>query len=114
VIMATLMIFVPPGLSMKYLKLSLLNRFDTDASYEKAMQKEITKMALYSPQFILLFIMSFFSLCYGYFLINAYKLFGQRNNLDDQFLTTVGAVGSIFNCGARLFGAWLIDKYNFK
>ena len=55
------MISIPSGEHLKYLKLSLLNKFENDLSYEKAVQKEINKMALFTPQFILLFMMSFFS-----------------------------------------------------
>jgi hypothetical protein len=79
------------------------------------------RQAIRSNQFILLFAMNFFSLCkytfdnksvvYGYFLINAFKLYGLRNNFTDSFLTLVGAVGALFNCVGRFLGAWLMDYF---
>jgi len=58
--------------------------------------------------------MNFCSLFYGYFLINAYKVYGETKRIDDNFLTLVGSLGAIFNSLFRLVWAWLIDLYQFK
>lgn len=54
------------------------------------------------------------ALVYGYFLINAYKIYGQQIQLDDTFLTIVGSVGALFCSLFRFVWAWLIDMYTFK
>ncbi len=51
---------------------------------------------------------------YGYFLINAFKIYGQRNKFDDKYLTMVGSMGALFNSGFRLVWALLIDHFSFK
>eukprot|EP00347_Sterkiella_histriomuscorum_P004848 403358853 len=51
---------------------------------------------------------------YGYFLINAFKVYGQRNKFDDQFLSMVGSIGALVNCASRLIAAWLIDHFSFQ
>lgn len=58
--------------------------------------------------------MNFLSLFYGYFLINAFKIFGYKNRLSDEYLTYVGSIGALLNCLFRLVWAWLIDHFEFK
>jgi MFS family permease len=58
--------------------------------------------------------MNLFSLFYGYFLINAFKSFGYKHNIEDDYLTYIGSVGAIMNCVFRLVWAWLVDHFNFN
>ena len=51
---------------------------------------------------------------YGYFLINAFKIFGEQQKIDDEFLTLIGSLGAIFNSLFRFVWAWLIDLYPYK
>ncbi|XP_023330169.1 uncharacterized protein LOC111702648 [Eurytemora carolleeae] len=43
-----------------------------------------------------------------------YKAFGQTFIKDDQFLSIVGAVTSVFNCTGRLFYGFIMDKTAYK
>lgn len=49
-------------------------------------------------------------------MASVYKTMGIQlsDDMDDRFLTTVGAVGSIFNGGSRILAGQLMDKYSFK
>ena len=43
-----------------------------------------------------------------------YKVFGQTFIRDDKFLSTTGAITSIFNCTGRLFYGFIMDKTAYK
>jgi len=43
-----------------------------------------------------------------------YKAFGQTFIKDDQFLSIVGSVTSIFNCTARVFYGLIMDRFAYK
>jgi hypothetical protein len=58
--------------------------------------------------------MNFFSLFYGYFLINAFKIFGYKAKMSDEFLTYVGCIGALLNCLSRFVWAWLVDYFSFR
>lgn len=34
--------------------------------------------------------------------------------MDDQFITMIGALGSVCNGGSRILAGWLMDNYPFK
>lgn len=48
---------------------------------------------------------------YGTMTVSNYKLYGEYNNYDDSFLSTVGTVGSIFNGISRIFWGSLMEKF---
>ena len=43
-----------------------------------------------------------------------YKAFGQTFIRDDQFLSIVGAITSVFNCSGRLFYGLIMDRFAYK
>jgi len=49
--------------------------------------------------------MLFCSVFYGMFMANAYKPLGEKNGIDDHFLTLTGAFGSVMNGSSRIFWA---------
>ena len=49
----------------------------------------------------------------GLFVINSFKAFGKQSINDDEYLTVVGAVSSVFN-GIRFFWSYLVDRFSFK
>lgn len=49
----------------------------------------------------------------GLFVINTFKKYGMQSIKDDRFLTTVGAVSSVFG-GIRFLWSYLVDRYDFK
>ena len=53
-------------------------------------------------------------LFYGYFYTNVFKDYGKDYINDDEFLTLVGAVSSLFNGFFKFFWATLLDYYPFK
>jgi len=73
-----------------------------------------TKDALLSTQSIQLFAMNFFSLFYGYYILNLFKIFGYYLTLSDDYLTTVGSVGALLSCLFRFIWAYLADHYPYK
>ena len=48
------------------------------------------------------------------FVITFYKDFGQTFIYNDDFLSIVGSLSSLFNASGRLFWGRLIDKISFK
>ena len=54
------------------------------------------------------------SLMYGYFLLNTFKVFGEKYLLDNKYLTFVGSVGALANSFFRIIWAWLVDHYSYK
>ena len=57
--------------------------------------------------------MNTFSIFYSYFLMSTFKTFGQEGIKDDSFLTTTGAISSIF-AGLRWIWSYFYDKTSFK
>ncbi|EUB57554.1 Oxalate:formate antiporter [Echinococcus granulosus] len=47
-------------------------------------------------------------------ITSAYKIFGNEYLADDIYLTTIGTLGSLFNCLGRVFWGYLVDKFSFK
>lgn len=54
------------------------------------------------------------SVPFGMFVAFNYKEYGTTRIYDDNFLTTVGSCGSIFNGLGRLLFGMLLDKFSFK
>ena len=57
--------------------------------------------------------MSINAIVIGLFVINTFKKYGEKQDLDDRFLTVVGAVSSVFG-GLRFLWSYLVDRYSFK
>jgi len=55
----------------------------------------------------------YFGMFYGSFFSSAYKYL-PNGQIEDDALTTIGSIGSIFNGGARLFWGYFQDKWGFK
>jgi OFA family oxalate/formate antiporter-like MFS transporter len=55
-----------------------------------------------------------FSVMYGMFMANCYKLYGLSMGMDDKSLTIIGSIGSAFNGCSRAFWATLMDKIGYK
>lgn len=51
---------------------------------------------------------------YGSMIVSNYKLYGEYNSYDDNFLSTVGTVGSIFNGLSRLFWGGIMEKLKIE
>ena len=58
--------------------------------------------------------MIYMSVSNGYFMATNFKNYGITKISDDQFLTLVGSLGSVFNGAGRFFWGLLSDKFNFK
>ncbi len=61
--------------------------------------------------------MAFMAICVtleGNFMSQNYKSYGIAINKDDEFLTVIGTIGSIFNSLSRFFWGTLIDYFPFK
>jgi Na+/melibiose symporter-like transporter len=66
-------------------------------------------------EFLLLYLMNFLSVFLGLFIANEYKVYWLNSGFapEEEFLATVGALGSICN-GMRFTWAALLDKYRYK
>ncbi len=72
------------------------------------------KEIVMTKEFWILFVMSFFSIFFGFFMTSAYKKYGIMKIKDDQFISIVGAVGFVINGCCRLVLSTLLDCFNFK
>jgi hypothetical protein len=72
------------------------------------------KDGLKTKLFWITFAMGFCSIMPGIYLASAYKSFGKEKINDDEFLTIVGSVGSVFNGSFRYFWGQVMDKTSFK
>lgn len=64
-----------------------------------------TKFIYYSIALALMFTV------YGTMIVSNYKLYGEYNNFEDNFLSTVGTIGSIMNGCTRIFWGSLMEKF---
>lgn len=66
-------------------------------------------------QFISLYVMNFFSIFLGLFVVNEYKVFwlNAKSPPGDHFTSSVGSIGSIFN-GMRFIWSALLDHFPYK
>lgn len=55
----------------------------------------------------------FCSVFYGYFIVNAYKLFASEYIHDDHFLSLIAAVSSAFAALRFIFG-FMMEMWSFK
>lgn len=108
-------------LSLIYLCLSVLSiiimKNEAKSYTDDAEASEICpsiKAGLSTFTFKLLFVCLYCSTAAGYYIIGAYKNFGQETIHDDQFLTVVGSIGSVFNGCFRYAWAHAMEMYNFK
>ena len=67
-----------------------------------------------SEKFITIYILATSHLFYGYFFTNIYKNYGKTYINDDNFLSWVGAISSLFNGCFKLFWATMLDYYSFR
>jgi OFA family oxalate/formate antiporter-like MFS transporter len=72
------------------------------------------KVRLKSKPFIVMVPVIIFSVMYGMFMANCYKLYGLSMGMDDKSLTIIGSIGSAFNGCSRAFWAILMDKIGYK
>ena len=68
-----------------------------------------------SKQWLLLFVMNFFSIFLGLFIANEYKTYWLTadNHPGDRFISTVGSFGSVFN-GLRFLWSFALDYLDYK
>lgn len=72
------------------------------------------KEGIKTRRFWHLFFMAFLSIVPGFYIINVYKTFGKTKIDDDEFLTVVGSVSSVFNGSFRYVWGALMDVIGFK
>lgn len=72
------------------------------------------KEGIKTRRFWHLFIMALMSITPGLYIVNVYKTFGKSKISNDEFLTIVGSVSSIFNGSFRYIWGWVMDKTSFK
>ncbi|XP_046378141.2 oxalate:formate antiporter-like isoform X1 [Haliotis rufescens] len=72
------------------------------------------KQSWKTKDFWLLWFSLFFNSQGLLFFSTFWKAYGQTFINDDQFLTVVGSIASLFNAGGRLFWGYLGDKFSFK
>lgn len=72
------------------------------------------KAGLKTFTFKLLVVCLYCSTAAGFYVMSAYKNFGQDKIDDDVFLTITGSVGGVFNGGFRYIWAHIMEVYNFK
>lgn len=51
---------------------------------------------------------------YGTMIASNYKLYGEKMGYDDNFLSSIGTVGSIFNGISRIFWGGLMEKLSMR
>jgi len=76
--------------------------------------EEYASTAILSIRFLMLFIMALLTSSYGYFTVNALKLFGKEFNIDDTTLTLASSLASLGNGISRPIWGYLLDKLKFK
>lgn len=66
-------------------------------------------------EFITLYIMNFFSIFFGLFVANEYKVYWLQygNAPGDKFVSMIGSLGTLFN-GMRFIWSTLLDYYPYK
>ena len=72
------------------------------------------KAGLKTFTFKLLVVCIYCSTAAGFYVMSAYKNFGQEKIDNDVFLTITGSLGSVFNGGFRYIWAHIMEIYNFK
>ena len=67
-----------------------------------------------SQPFILIFIMNFLSIFSGYFAVNNFKKYGQKNGLDNEnYLAWLGSVAAVCN-SIRFIWSMATDYLTYK
>jgi Na+/melibiose symporter-like transporter len=72
------------------------------------------KEGVKTKRFWFLFGMALMSITPGLYIMNVYKTFGKSQIDNDQFLTVVGSVSSIFNGSFRYLWGIFMDRFSFK
>jgi len=52
--------------------------------------------------------------CYGMAVSSNYKVYGEKYYKDDEFLSSIGSYGNIFNGLSRFTMGFLLDNFNWK
>ena len=91
------------------------NLFPQQTTIEEESENEATIGSIItSKDFMLLYAISFFQLFYGYYLLNVFKTLGAKTISNDQFLTLIGSVSSLFNGISKIFWSSLLDYFSFN
>ena len=86
----------------------------TETVYSEPKDDYFFSLIIYDKRFWYLYIMNFFSIFYGYFIQNSFKVFGQKYIEDDHFISIVGAIAAIFD-GLRFIWSVPMDYgYSYK
>ena len=69
---------------------------------------------LWTRDSVLLYLISFCQIFYGYYILSMYKTLGTTKIANDQLLTTIGSIGSLINGVSRIFWSTLLDYFAFN
>ena len=92
----------------------MLLRTDTMTRESEAEKNAGICEIIKTRDFSYLYLISFCQIFYGYYIISMYKTLGTTKIRNDQLLTTIGSVGSLFNGVSRIFWSSLLDCFAFN
>jgi MFS transporter, OFA family, oxalate/formate antiporter len=106
-------------LILSVIGLALLTRPKKKEENEELIEKQddecpSIQAGVKTKMFWILFVMALCSVTPGIFVLSSYKTFGKDKINNDEFLTTVGAVSSVFNGTFRYLWGLIMDRTSFK
>lgn len=87
---------------------------DDTEEYEEIIPSVSWKQALCRREFYLLWVTRLSVVLITQVVAAMYKSFGQTFIYDDQFLSMVGSMASVFNCSGRLVYGLIMDKTSYR
>ena len=92
----------------------IAEEYITQEERKKEESQEKLGKALCSTQFLMIFLMPFLTSTYGFFTVNALKLFGSEFTINDNTLTLASSLSGLANGICRPWWGWVLDKLKFK
>ena len=81
---------------------------------QKTQSNETICNAFLSIPFLYILIMPLLTSSYGFFTVNAIKIFGKEFHIDDSTLTLASSLAGFGNGASRIVWGMLLDKWKFK
>lgn len=95
-------------------RVKLLNKTQSSNELKMITVEPTFKECLFDYRTLQIWAMMVLSCSFPLYMASNFKSYEQRDISDDQFITTVGSVGAVFNGLSRGFWSSLLDRFGFK